>query len=323
VSTDEGLTFTNVIGNITGGPRVTGPATQLQISRVEPSNFDAATAYVSLDNHRNNDWKPYLFKTTDFGRTWTAVSGDLPAKGHINAVEQDYVNPDLIFVGTEFGLFVTLDGGKTYTPFSNGLPRVRIDDLLIHPRDGDLIVGTHGRSIWIADDISPLQQLGRIGTAAAATFDTRPAIQWKNDTTKARAVTQKQFRGDNPPGGTAISFWTREADEDAKIEILDARGETIRTIETDAKAGLNRVQWDMRADPPKAGETGGQAAAAAAAAARFARRAGGQSSVPFVTAGGRGGATPVDPGAYMVRISVAGQTLHTSVQVLDDVWLDR
>ena len=324
VSTDEGLTFTNVIGNVKGGPRVTGPVDQFQVSRVEPSNFDAATAYVALDNHRNNDWKPYLFRTTDYGRTWTAVSGDLPAKGHINAVEQDYVNPDLIFVGTEFGLYVTLDGGKTYKPFSNGLPRVRIDDLLIHPRDGDLIVGTHGRSIWIADDITPLQQLGRIGTGAAAAFAARPAIQWKNDTMKARAVPQKQFRGDNPQGGTAISFWTREADEDAKIEILDARGETIRTIETDAKAGLNRVQWDLRADPPKAGETGGQAAAAAAAAARFARRAGGQSTgVPFVTAGGRGGATPVEPGAYMVRISVGGQTLHTSVQVLEDVWLDR
>ena len=323
VSTDGGETFTNVIGNIKGGPRVTGPTTQVQISRAEPSNFEAGTAFVSLDNHRNDDWKPYLFKTTDFGRTWTSISGNLPEVGHINAVEQDHINPDLIFVGTEFGLYVTTDGGVTYQPFSNGLPRVRVDDLLIHPRDNDLIVATHGRSFWIADDISPLQQLKRVGTAKAVAFDTRPGVLWKNDTMAARSIPQKQFRGDNPQGGTAISFWTREADADAKIEIVDERGETIRTIEVDARAGLNRVQWDLRPDaPPSSGANAGQAAAAAAAAARFARRAAGTSSVPFVTAtGGRSG--PVEPGAYMVRISVAGETLHTSVQVLEDVWMHQ
>jgi photosystem II stability/assembly factor-like uncharacterized protein len=327
VSTDEGMTFVNVIGNITGGPRVTGPMDQVQISRIEPSNFDAATAYVSLDNHRNNDWKPYLFKTTDYGKTWTSVSGDLPVKGHINAIEEDFVNPNLIFVGTEFGLYVTLDGGKTYQPFSNGMPRVRIDDLLIHPRDNDLIVATHGRSFWIADDISPLQQLGRTASGTAAVFEPRAAIKWKNDTMMARTVTQKQFRGQNPQGGTAISFWTRADAGDAKVEILDQRGETLRTLTVPAKAGLNRVQWDLRADPPQ--QSGNQAAAAAAAAARFGGggrggRGGGPTGVPFVAGGrGGGGSAMVDAGTYMVRITVGGQTLTTSVQVMDDVWTGR
>jgi hypothetical protein len=326
---------------------------QVQISRVEPSNFDPATAYVALDDHRNNDWKPYLFKTTDYGRTWTPVSGNLPEKGHINAVEEDYVNPNLIFVGTEFGLYVTLDGGKTYKPFSTGLPRVRVDDLLIHPRDGDLIVATHGRSFWIADDITPLQQLGRASSGSAAVFDPRPAIQWKNDTLMARSLPQKQFRGQNPQGGTAISFWSRADAGEAKIEILDPAGRVIRTLTAPAKAGLNRIQWDLRGSPEQSGGgnvppqgqgtqqgqgRGGQqaqpatpanqAALAAQAAAQFGGRGGrgGGGGVPFVAGGGfggGGGAGAVAPGTYMVRVTIGGQTMNTAVQVFEDIWLQR
>jgi len=342
VSTDAGMTFVNVIGNIKGGPRVTGPMDQVQISRIEPSNFDPATAYVSLDNHRNNDWKPYLFRTTDYGKTWSSVAGDLPAHGHINAVEEDYVNPNLMFVGTEFGLFVTLDGGRSWKPFMSGLPRVRIDDLLIHPRDADLIVATHGRSFWIADDITPLQQLGRAAAGTAAAFDPRPAIAWKNDTMMARSVTQKQFRGQNPQGGTAISFWSRADAGDAKIEFVDQAGRVIRTLTVPAKAGLNRVQWDLRPDAPAQPTQPGrggqqaeqmtpaqQAALAAAAAGRFGGRGAAGAGVPFVAGGGRGGGGGgagggmVEPGTYMVRITLGGQTLTTSVPVLEDVWMNR
>ncbi len=164
---------------------------------------------MSLDNHRNDDWKPYLFKTTDYGKTWTSVAGNLPAKGQINAFREDYDNPNLLFVGTEFGLYVTLDGGREWKRFSNGLPTVRIDDLLIHPRDRDLIVATHGRSFYIADDITPLEQLGKAGNANLVLFEPRPAVQWKNDAEATRRVTGRQFRGVNPQGGTALSFWAR------------------------------------------------------------------------------------------------------------------
>src|SRR5207244_8310114 len=134
---------------------VTGaPKGYTHISRIEPSHFDPGAAYVAIDNHRNDDWKPYLFKTSDFGKTWSNVAGNLPAKGSINALREDYDNPNLLFVGTEFGLYVTLDGGKDWKKFMHNLPSVRVDDILIHPCARRRIIGTHGRSTRSAADTS-------------------------------------------------------------------------------------------------------------------------------------------------------------------------
>ena len=133
-------------------------------------------------------------KTTDYGRTWTSVAGNLPANGNINAVREDYDNPNLLFAGTEFGLFVTVDGGKEWKKFMTDLPSVRVDDVLIHPRDRDLIVATHGRSFWIADDITPLEQLATAhgNNDLKDLRPARPAVQWKSDQ-------EAQRRGDRPP----------------------------------------------------------------------------------------------------------------------------
>ena len=323
VSQDGGASFTNVYSSITGAPKL-----EVQIARIEPSNFDAGTAYVAVDAHRFDDWKPYLFKTTDFGRTWTAVAGNLPAKGHINAVEEDYVNPSLIFVGTEFGLFVTLDGGKDWKPFMTGLPRVRIDDVLIHPRESDLIVATHGRSFYIADDITPLQQLG--ARTAPKLFDPRPAVLWKNDREATRRVTARQFRGDNPQGGTAVSFLAAAPGE-ARIQILDQSGRVLRTQTIQAQAGMNRWQWDVMTDAPPL--TPEQTAQLAQFAARGGGggRGGGPTGVPFVAGGGGGGGggrggpvfggALVSPGTYLVRLTLGSQTMTSSVTVLEDVWM--
>jgi photosystem II stability/assembly factor-like uncharacterized protein len=314
LSTNGGVTFTNVYGNITGAPR-----TEVQISRIEPSNFDAATAYVAIDNHRFDDWRPYLFKTSDYGRTWTSVAGNLPAKGHINAVEEDHDNPNLIFVGTEFGLFVTVDGGRDWKPFMTGLPRVRIDDLLIHPRERDLIVATHGRSFWIADDITPLEQWGTVAQAGAGNvvlFEPRPAVLWKTDREETRRVTAKQFRGQNPQGGTAISFWARSDMGSAQIEIVEGT-QVVRRLTSPARAGLNRVQWNLLTD---AG-----VAAAAAAAAGGGRGGGGGGApqpgagVPFLAPA----TGAVGPGTYFVRLTAGGQTVTTSVVVLEDIWMRK
>jgi len=314
VSRDGGETFTNVMSKV---PGVKGA---IQVTRIEPSRFDAATAFVSLDNHRNDDWKPYIFKTTDYGNTWTSVSGNLPAIGHVNAIRGGYENPDLLFAGTEFGLFVTLDGGKDWKRFSNGLPSVRIDDLLIHPRDRDLIVATHGRSFYIADDITPLDKMHMSAkpNTNLVLFEPRPAVQWKSDAEQTRRITGRQFAGRNPQGGTALSFWARNEIGPGTLEISQG-AELIRSYSVTVQAGLNRIQWDTTRDP--------NAAANAARGQGAAPPAGGRGGfqVPFVQGGGRGGfgTTMVPPGTYTVRLRVGDQTLTTAVVVLEDIWMDK
>lgn len=276
VSQDGGVTFTNVAAAVPGlanMPSVGAPGA-VQISRIEPSNFDPATAYVAFDNHRNDDWKPYLFKTTDYGKTWTNVTGDLPVKGNINALREDPVNPNLLFVGTEFNLFVSIDGAKSWKLFSTGLPTVRVDDILIHPREKDLIIATHGRSLWIADDISPLEQLASAAGTTVKLFDPRPAVQWKSDLTATRRATARQFRGDNPQGGTAFSFWAQSDMGDAKFEVLNAQGQVVSTMNMPAKAGMNRVQWAMTANAGAGGPGGGRGGGG------FAGGAGGRGGAP-------------------------------------------
>src|SRR5207249_8894882 len=136
------------------------------------------------------------------------VTGNLPDKGNVNALREDYDNPNLLFAGTEFGLFVTVDGGKEWKKFMTNLPSVRVDDILIHPRDRDLIVATHGRSIWIADDITPLQQMTQaVRDADATLFDIRPAIAWLNDQQHNQQVGgQKVFIGEYATRGSSINF---------------------------------------------------------------------------------------------------------------------
>jgi photosystem II stability/assembly factor-like uncharacterized protein len=306
LSRDGGESFTNVYGNILGAPQG-----YTHISRIEPSHFEPGAAYVAIDNHRNDDWKPYLFKTTDYGRTWTNVTADLPALGNINALREDYDNPDLLFVGTEFGLYITLDGCKHWEKFMTGMPSVRVDDILIHPRDRDLIVATHGRSILIADDITPLEQLNRVPKKDIVIFDPRPAIQWKNDPQAQRHATNRDFKGQNPPGGAAIGVLADSDMGAGKLEFLQNE-KVVSSMDVQIKAGLNRFQWNMRGLAPAAGAgRGGRGG-----------RAQLTTGVPFVASGRGGfGGSLVEPGAYMVRLTVGAQTLTTSVTVLEDIWM--
>jgi photosystem II stability/assembly factor-like uncharacterized protein len=318
LSLDGGETFTNVVGNIAGAPKG-----YTHISRIEPSHFDPATTYVAIDNHRNDDWKPYLFKTTDFGKTWTSVVGNLPAEGQINAVREDYDNPNLLFVGTEFGLFVTLDGGKDWRRFMTGLPMVPVDDILIHPRERDLIVATHGRSLYIADDITPLEQM-KSPASDLVLFNPRPAVEWKSDPEAQRHATNREFKGENPEGGTAIHVYANADLGKGKVDFLE-NNKVVSTMDVEIKAGMNRFQWNMRepAPPAPAGRAGRSGFGGAAGR-------GGPRGVPFVSGGGFGGGggrggfgggALVQPGVYMVKLTVGNQTAESSVDVLDDIWM--
>ena len=308
VSRDGGTTWKNVVGNVQGVPKET------HVSRVEASRVDAGTCYVTFDGHRTDDHKPYVYVTTDYGQTWKSIAANLPA-GNVNVIREDPKNPNLLYLGTEYALYVSLNKGAEWKRFMNGLPTVRIDDILVHPRDNDLIVGTHGRSIWIIDDITPLQQITEKVTSADATLlEPRNAIAWQNDSHIPQVGGQKNFRGENPQRGTAISYYLKTAPADVKITIADYTGKVVRTFNpcgenqtqncATKNAGLNRVQWNLSGDPPQL--------PAAAQQALAGRGAGG--------GGGRGGfAGPaLEPGTYVVKLTAGGKDYTTKVIVEPD-----
>lgn len=289
VSRDGGLTWKNVVDNVKGVPKET------HVSRVAASPFDAGGAYVTFDGHRTDDHKPYVFVTKDYGETWTSIAANLPTPGNVNVITPDDRNRNLIFLGTEYALYVSTDAGKSWKPFMQGLPTVRIDDIIVHPRDRDLIVGTHGRSIWIVDDISPLEQMtDQTMTQDAVVFDVRPSTAFINDIQKQITVGgQKNFRGQNPEPGPAVSYWLKADAQSVRIEVTDITGRAVRTIDGTKSAGLNRVRLAAAAGGGRFGGGGGgtvqpenpAAPAAGAAAATPPAAAQGQAQQG---AGGRG-----------------------------------
>ena len=344
VSRDGGSTWTNLAGKLPGVPKET------HVSRVEPSHFAAGTCYLTLDGHRTDDHKPYVFKTTDYGETWTSIAANLP-EGNVNVIREDPTNRNLLYLGTEYAFYISLNGGAEWKRFMNGLPTVRIDDILVHSRDHDLIVGTHGRSIYVMDDISALQQLPDPSSSSdAVMFDIRPAVAWVSDIQKAITVGgAKVFRGQNPAAGSAISYWLKaESAGDIRISIADVTGREIRVLPGTKFAGLNRVQWDLRAAGGGGGRRGqaagatqptaapaGQPAAApagqpvappagqAAAPAPAGEGRGQQPAQPAQgappTGGGRGGfAGPaVSPGTYLVKITAGDKVIGQKTIVVE------
>jgi photosystem II stability/assembly factor-like uncharacterized protein len=304
VSRDGGSTFTNVVSAVPGVPKET------HVSRVEASHFDAGTVYVTFDGHRSDDHQPYVFTSTDFGRSWTSLASNLP-EGHVNVIREDPRNRHLLYLGTEYALFISLNGGREWKRFMNGLPTVRIDDILVHPRDNDLIVGTHGRSIYIIDDITPLQQLSEAVTSADVhLFDPRTATRYVEDTMLARGLDgAKHFRGTNPVSGTSINYFLKSAVSTAsgsnavRITISDMRGTVVRELNGTNERGINRVQWNLT---PTAGFAAGRGGGGAGAGR------GRGSPLQFVNP------QAVEPGTYLVKLSAGGQELTKTVLVEAD-----
>ena len=240
---NDGAAWEEVTGKFTGVPAGS------YVSRIEPSHFDSATFYVTFDNHRRNDFTPHVFATANFGQSFTSIVNNLPT-GHtdfVHVIREDPKNRDLLFVGTDIGVYVSIDRGQSWQRFMNGLPTTPVHDLIIHPRDGELIAGTHGRSIWIAD-ITPLQQMTPASMAARATlFAPRTAFQWGESTINGGNVGQGPFQAPSPTYGASLWYrLTESAGGQVRIVVQNALGDTLRTLTGPGQPGLHNVVWDFR-----------------------------------------------------------------------------
>ncbi len=245
VTNDGGKNWTNVVRNV---PRM--PANS-PVSHVEPSRTNGRTAYVSFDRHMFDDFRPYIFKTTDGGRNWTALASNLPRNAYVQIVREDPKNTNLLYAGTELGLYASYNGGREWIALNlKNLPNVAVHDIVVHPRENDLILATHGRSLWIYDDATPIQQMTQaIIDSNAHVFPVRPAMRHATRFTRY-GIGDKAFAGPNPPYGALITYYLKDKPDEKttfKVQIIDSSGKVVQDIEKPAKEkGLNRVAWNLR-----------------------------------------------------------------------------
>lgn len=248
---DGGQHWTNVVKNIRGVPA------HSWVSWVQAGNFDAGTAYVAFDRHTFGDMAPYIYRTTDYGRSWTAIVTPKDSKGlrgYVHVIKEDTVKPELLFAGTEFGLWVSIDGGRQWAQFKGGnLPDVAVRDLVVQPRTSDLVLATHGRGIWIVDDIAPLRELDAQTLASEATFLPGRPVQQRIEAWGGWPEGDAKFSGRNPADGAVITYYqkSRHLFGKLKVEIYDADGKLVDTLPGSVRRGISRVTWNMRVKPPR------------------------------------------------------------------------
>jgi photosystem II stability/assembly factor-like uncharacterized protein len=245
---DGGATWTDV------APAIAGFPAGGWVARVVASRHDAATAYVAVDDHRRGDFAPYLWRTRDYGATWESLVAP-EIEGWVWVVAEDTEREDLLFLGTEWGLWISIDGGRRWARFEGGLPkRVAVHDLAIQPREGDLVIGTHGRGVYVLDDLEPLRALTAATLAEDVAFlPSRPAELKLRAAIGSWFSGNDEFVGPNPPEEASIVYYLRKRHliGDFKVEIRDAAGELVATLPASKRVGLNRVAWPTRIKPPK------------------------------------------------------------------------
>lgn len=290
VTRDGGKNWSNVKGTIKGLPAFAW------VGKIHASEHEAGTAFVAVDQHRMDDFKPYAFMTTDYGKTWATISTGLPQDDYVKVVRQDPYNANLLFAGMEHGIFASWDKGKTWTRINNNLPPVSVRDLRIQPREHDLVIATHGRGAWIMDDIRPLEDMTTAFGKQAHLFPIRQATLW-HYAEQIENLGDRTYRAKNPDFGAYINFFIqRDPAKPVELNIVDAGGKVIRTLkDTTIKAGVNRMIWDLRSNeavklnnPPRGGF-------------------------------GSGGLRPlVAPGNYTAKLTIDGQNLEAPFTVRGD-----
>jgi photosystem II stability/assembly factor-like uncharacterized protein len=245
---DGGKTWTNITSRMAGFPAGG------YVSRVVPSKFAAGTVYITVDNHRENDMEPYIWLSTDFGATFRAITAGLKGE-NVRTLTEDIKNPDVLYIGTETGIFLTLDRGQTWRRLQANFPTVRVDELTIHPRENALLVASHGRAIWVLDHLEPIQEFraAQQASADAKLFSVPTALQWKTkDDRNDEFWGHNYFLGENPPTDAVIQLHLKKAVPDLKLRISDASGKFVRDIPVPAarnQPGIQTVCWDQRHEP--------------------------------------------------------------------------
>jgi photosystem II stability/assembly factor-like uncharacterized protein len=312
LSRDNGRTWTNVRDKVPAHPGY-------WISRVAASYHDPAVAYLTATGYRHDDFKPFVWKTTDYGQTWTSLAANLPTEAGINTIVEDRKNPNLLVLGTELSLYFSMNGGQAWTKVRNNMPTTPIYDLKIHPRENELIVATHGRGLWIAD-ITPLQHLtDAVRAEAAALLPIQPTIQWVAGQTPVRG--NYNFNGQSRPVGVTINYHLNAAQTgDVKVRVYDG-ARVIAEIDGPKAAGVNTVRWNMQARR-EAGAGDAAGGRGRGAGAGFGGRGGGAAStVPVFPAAGAGGVlSPVGPGDYRVVLVVGGREYAQTATIMGDHW---
>jgi photosystem II stability/assembly factor-like uncharacterized protein len=275
ITRDGGENWENVVNNIPNLPN------NAWCSKIEASNFNAGTAYITFDDHRRGNWTTYVYKTEDFGKNWEDLTKNNPTAnkpdekwGFAHTIVQDYKNKNLLFLGTEFGLYVSFDDGKHWMKWTNGVPTVPVRDMVIQKREDDLVLGTHGRAAFILDDINPLRSIQKIKGKQLKAFDVNDAYQHQNrQATGYHFPADAIYRGENQPYGAMISYYINpdlaekiKEEKDAQkaqkknssgkeknkgevsIKIYDKDSNLVRTMKGKAHKGINRIYWDLETD---------------------------------------------------------------------------
>jgi photosystem II stability/assembly factor-like uncharacterized protein len=286
VSRDAGATWAEVSDAVPGLP------TDAWINGLEASRVAAGRVYLAANNYRNDDYANYLYVSEDYGESWTDLTGDLPVERAVRTVREDPRNPEALYLGTEFGAFFSVDRGGHWSQLALGMPTAAFNDLVVHPRDNDLIFGTHGRGIWILDNVNALQELTpEVLASPGHLFSMEPAEQIRYRSEKGHAG-DMIFRGENPPRGAVIDYWLGPEAREVSLTVHDRTGERVAHVRTRDEAGVNRVTWNLRHSEPDQEP-------------RESPRG------PLVV-----------PGTYVIRLQVDGEVFENPLEVREDPRLE-
>jgi len=301
VTRDDGATWTRVDRNVPG----VGP--EAVVSHVEASRTAACTAYATFERKFMDDLKPYAFRTTDCGATWTSIAGNLPEGAYLQVLREDPKNPSVLYAGTETGLYVSVTGGNDWFRLGGNLPAIPVHEVIVHGRENDLIVATHARGIWILDDASAIQELATAAAKPAHLFPMRTATRFATKQGKG-SLGHSLFMGPNPPYGAIIRYHLRErpaAATPVRLEVFDASGQLVRALpRVPREPGINTAVWDLGHAPPRPRRA--PAGGAGDEEAIFARLFGAASGPRAL------------PGRYTVRLTVGNERLEQPVEVRID-----